>query len=148
MSTYTKTVWKTGDIVTSAKLNKIENGIFNIAADVNAIGVTVNKLNAAVNTTNASLDAANAKLDTLADTLAGIDFDDILTRLEAAIAAIQTNADNIATNATNISTNVTNIANNSNRIDELEDNQFEGNPISEEDIKNLFKDDETTEENG
>ena len=36
--------------ITSAKLNKIETGIFNISADVNAINVTVTSLNESVNT--------------------------------------------------------------------------------------------------
>ena len=60
MSVYTKTVWKNGDVITSAKLNKIETGIFNISADVNAINVTVTSLNESVNTTNTSIAEANA----------------------------------------------------------------------------------------
>lgn len=147
MSVYTKTVWKNGDVITSAKLNKIETGIFDIAADVNAISVTVASLNDSVNTTNASIAEANAKLDALSDSLESIDFDSILTRLNDAILAIQTNAENIATNTTNIATNVDNISDNRNRIDELEENQLVGEPISEEAIKNLFKDDKDEEEN-
>lgn len=147
MSVYTKTVWKNGDIITSAKLNKIETGIFNISADVNAIKVTVTSLNESVNTTNASITEANAKLDALTASLESIDFDSILDRLNAAILAIQSNTENIATNTTNIATNVDNISDNRNRIDELEENQLVGEPISEEAIKNLFKDDKDEEEN-
>jgi predicted nucleic acid-binding Zn-ribbon protein len=140
MSVYTKTVWKNGDVITSAKLNKIETGIFNISADVNAINVTVTSLNESVNTTNTSIAEANAKLDALSNSLESIDFDSILTRLNDAILAIQTNA-------TNIATNVANISNNRNLIDELEENQLVGEPISEEAITNLFKDDKAEEEN-
>jgi predicted nucleic acid-binding Zn-ribbon protein len=140
MSVYTKTVWKNGDVITSAKLNKIETGIFNISADVNAINVTVTSLNESVNTTNTSIAEANAKLDALSNSLESIDFDSILTRLNDAILAIQTNA-------TNIATNVVNISNNRNLIDELEENQLVGEPISEEAITNLFKDDKAEEEN-
>jgi predicted nucleic acid-binding Zn-ribbon protein len=140
MSVYTKTVWKNGDVITSAKLNKIETGIFNISADVNAINVTVASLNESVNTTNTSIAEANAKLDALSNSLESIDFDSILTRLNDAILAIQTNA-------TNIATNVVNISNNRNLIDELEENQLVGEPISEEAITNLFKDDKAEEEN-
>lgn len=147
MSVYTKTVWKNGDVITSAKLNKIETGIFNISADVNAINATVTALNESVNTTNASIAEANAKLDALTTSLESIDFDSILNRLNDAILAIQTNAENIDTNTTNIATNVNNITDNRNRIDELEENQFIGEPISEEAIKNLFKDDKAEEEN-
>lgn len=140
MSVYTKTVWKNGDVITSAKLNKIETGIFNISADVNAINVTVTSLNESVNTTNTSIAEANAKLDALSNSLESIDFDSILTRLNDAILAIQTNA-------TNIATNVANISDNRNLIDELEENQLVGEPISEEAIANLFKDDKAEEEN-
>lgn len=140
MSVYTKTVWKNGDVITSAKLNKIETGIFNISADVNAINVTVTSLNESVNTTNTSIAEANAKLDALSNSLESIDFDSILTRLNDAILAIQTNA-------TNIATNVVNISNNRNLIDELEENQLVGEPISEDAIANLFKDDKAEEEN-
>lgn len=147
MSVYTKTVWKNGDVITSAKLNKIETGIFNISADVNAIKVTVTSLNESVNTTNASITEANAKLDALTASLESIDFDSILDRLNAAVLAIQSNTENIATNTTNIATNVDNISDNRNRIDELEENQLVGEPISEEAIKNLFKDDKDEEEN-
>lgn len=140
MSVYTKTVWKNGDVITSAKLNKIETGIFNISADVNAINVTVTSLNESVNTTNTSITEANAKLDALSNSLESIDFDSILTRLNDAILAIQTNA-------TNIATNVANITDNRNLIDELEENQLVGEPISEEAIANLFKDDKAEEEN-
>jgi predicted nucleic acid-binding Zn-ribbon protein len=140
MSVYTKTVWKNGDVITSAKLNKIETGIFNISADVNAINVTVTSLNESVNTTNTSIAEANAKLDALSNSLESIDFDSILTRLNDAILAIQTNA-------TNRATNVANISNNRNLIDELEENQLVGEPISEEAITNLFKDDKAEEEN-
>lgn len=140
MSVYTKTVWKNGDVITSAKLNKIETGIFNISADVNAINVTVTSLNESVNTTNTSITEANAKLDALSNSLESIDFDSILTRLNDAILAIQTNA-------TNIATNVANISNNRNLIDELEENQLVGEPISEDAIANLFKDDKAEEEN-
>lgn len=140
MSVYTKTVWKNGDVITSAKLNKIEMGIFNISADVNAINVTVTSLNESVNTTNTSIAEANAKLDALSNSLESIDFDSILTRLNDAILAIQTNA-------TNIATNVANITDNRNLIDELEENQLVGEPISEEAIMNLFKDDKAEEEN-
>lgn len=140
MSVYTKTVWKNGDVITSAKLNKIETGIFNISADVNAINVTVTSLNESVNTTNTSIAEANAKLDALSNSLESIDFDSILTRLNDAILAIQTNA-------TNIATNVANISNNRNLIDELEENQLVGEPISEDAIANLFKDDKAEEEN-
>lgn len=140
MSVYTKTVWKNGDVITSAKLNKIETGIFNISADVNAINVTVTSLNESVNTTNTSIAEANAKLDALSNSLESIDFDSILTRLNDAILAIQTNA-------TNIATNVANITDNRNLIDELEENQLVGEPISEEAIANLFKDDKAEEEN-
>lgn len=147
MSVYNKTVWKNGDVITSAKLNKIETGIFNISADVNDISATVTSLNESVNTTNASIAEANAKLDALSNSLESMDFDSILNRLNDAILAIQTNAENIATNTTNIATNVDNISDNKNRIDELEENQLVGEPISEEDIKNLFKDDKDKEEN-
>lgn len=147
MSVYTKTFWKNGDVITSAKLNKIETGIFNISADVNAINVTVTSLNESVNTTNTSIAEANAKLDALSNSLESIDFDSILTRLNDAILAIQANTANIATNTTNIATNVDNITDNKNRIDELEENQLVGEPISEEAIKNLFKDDNDEEEN-
>lgn len=140
MSVYTKTVWKNGDVITSAKLNKIETGIFNISADVNAINVTVTSLNESVNTTNTSIAEANAKLDALSNSLESIDFDSILTRLNDAILAIQTNA-------TNIATNVVNISNNRNLIDELEENQLVGEPISGDAIANLFKDDKAEEEN-
>lgn len=140
MSVYTKTVWKNGDVITSAKLNKIETGIFNISADVNAINVTVTSLNESVNTTNTSIAEANAKLDALSNSLESIDFDSILTRLNDAILAIQTNT-------TNIATNVANITDNRNLIDELEENQLVGEPISEEAIANLFKDDKAEEEN-
>lgn len=140
MSVYTKTVWKNGDVITSAKLNKIETGIFNISADVNAINVTVTSLNESVNTTNTSIAESNAKLDALSNSLESIDFDSILTRLNDAILAIQTNA-------TNIATNVANITDNRNLIDELEENQLVGEPISEEAIANLFKDDKAEEEN-
>lgn len=140
MSVYTKTVWKNGDVITSAKLNKIETGIFNISADVNAINVTVTSLNESVNTTNTSIAEANAKLDALSNSLESIDFDSILTRLNDAILAIQTNA-------TNIATNVANISDNRNLIDELEENQLIGEPISEDAIANLFKDDKAEEEN-
>lgn len=140
MSVYTKTVWKNGDVITSAKLNKIETGIFNISADVNAINVTVTSLNESVNTTNTSIAEANAKLDALSNSLESIDFDSILTRLNDAILAIQTNA-------TNIATNVANISDNRNLIDELEENQLVGEPISEDAIANLFKDDKAEEEN-
>jgi predicted nucleic acid-binding Zn-ribbon protein len=140
MSVYTKTVWKNGDVITSAKLNKIETGIFNISADVNAINVTVTSLNESVNTTNTSIAEANAKLDALSNSLESIDFDSILTRLNDAILAIQTNA-------TNIATNVANISDNRNLINELEENQLVGEPISEEAITNLFKDDKAEEEN-
>lgn len=140
MSVYTKTVWKNGDVITSAKLNKIETGIFNISADVNAINVTVTSLNESVNTTNTSIAESNAKLDALSNSLESIDFDSILTRLNDAILAIQTNA-------TNIATNVANISDNRNLIDELEENQLVGEPISEEAIANLFKDDKAEEEN-
>lgn len=140
MSVYTKTVWKNGDVITSAKLNKIETGIFNISADVNAINVIVTSLNESVNTTNTSITEANAKLDALSNSLESIDFDSILTRLNDAILAIQTNA-------TNIATNVANISNNRNLIDELEENQLVGEPISEDAIANLFKDDKAEEEN-
>ena len=140
MSVYTKTVWKNGDVITSAKLNKIETGIFNISADVNAINVTVTSLNESVNTTNTSIAEANAKLDALSNSLESIDFDSILTRLNDAILAIQTNT-------TNIATNVANISDNRNLIDELEENQLVGEPISEEAITNLFKDDKAEEEN-
>lgn len=140
MSVYTKTVWKNGDVITSAKLNKIETGIFNISADVNAINVTVTSLNESVNTTNTSIAEANAKLDALSNSLESIDFDSILTRLNDAILAIQTNA-------TNIATNVANISDNRNLINELEENQLIGEPISEDAIANLFKDDKAEEEN-
>ena len=104
-------------------------------------------LNESVNTTNTSIAEANAKLDALTASLESIDFDSILNRLNDAILAIQTNAENIATNTTNIATNVNNITDNRNRIDELEENQLVGEPISEEAIKNLFRDDKAEEEN-
>lgn len=34
---YESTVWKTGDVVTSSKLNKLENGVANSAGDGNLI---------------------------------------------------------------------------------------------------------------
>ena len=37
MAIYNKTVWSTGDVITAAKLNNIENGIYNINATCNTI---------------------------------------------------------------------------------------------------------------
>jgi ribosomal protein L12E/L44/L45/RPP1/RPP2 len=145
MVDYNKTNWVAGAKITSASLNNIENGIYAVATAANTINDKVTALGNTLDNLNTSIDTTNNKLDTLTATLDGIDFDDILDRLNAAAAAIQTNAENIATNAGNISTNATGIADNKNRIDELEENQFEGNPISEEDIRNLFRDDKTEE---
>ena len=42
---YEKTAWKNGDVVTSAKLNNIEDGIGNLYSDVTEISTKVNELN-------------------------------------------------------------------------------------------------------
>lgn len=42
---YEKTAWKNGDVVTSAKLNNIEEGIGNLYYDVTEISTKVNELN-------------------------------------------------------------------------------------------------------
>ena len=38
MSTYNKTVWQDGDIITADKMNNIENGIYSYNEDITNIG--------------------------------------------------------------------------------------------------------------
>ena len=121
---YSKTRWAAGDIITAAKLNNIENGIFNISTATNNILNATNGINESITAINGTIEELNTKIDELSTALSNMDLDSVLATLNDAIAAIETNAANIATNQTNISTNADNITDNRNRIDELEENQL------------------------
>ena len=138
MAIYNKTVWSTGDVITAAKLNNIENGIYNINATCNTINTKIRNLNNSITDINETLTATNQRIDEFIDAINNLDLDSVIARLNEAVLAIQANATNIATNADNISTNVTNISINSDRIDELEASKLSGTPITAEALHSIF----------
>lgn len=76
---YTKSEWQKGDVITSAKLNNIENGISAISDAVTSIDTTVSEI-------KKSVDGVNTSVQTNASSIEGINTK--LTAINSAITSV------------------------------------------------------------
>ena len=97
MATYNKNTWNTGDLITAAKLNNLEDGILSIVKTVNTTNTSINDISNNVDTLTDTVNTINETVDNVNEQVSNLNLENITEALNKATESI--NENRVAINA-------------------------------------------------